>query len=430
MLDRTQAPAFQTIQQVTIPAVHSQTLANGLPLHVVQAGEQPIVRIELVFEAGAWYELMPGVATPGVANLAVRMLNEGTSTHTAAELAAFFDQYGAFLEFAAGLDRATVTLYALTKHLPVLLPRLRSMLEDSIFPAGELDTLKTISLQTLKVNLEKTAYVANQHFRERLFGPAHPYGQRQTEARIQAIDAAQVRGFYEATIRQRPCQIFLSGRVSEADIAVVDAEFGQMPLRAPHDHLPNPAVPTADQSTILVEKADSLQSTIRMGRVLFTRAHPDYFTFLVLNEIFGGYFGSRLMRNIREDKGFTYGISSQVAQQSRAGYLVIGTDVKKTDTQQTLAEIRHEIERLQTDRVPTDELETVKNFMTGEFVGSLNTPFEIADRHKVRILENLPDDFHTTYVEKLRAVTADEVREAAQRYLVWGDLQEVVVGGK
>jgi predicted Zn-dependent peptidase len=425
MLDRTQAPTFQTIQHVSIPAVQARTLDNGLPLYVVQAGEQPVVRIELVFEAGAWYE-----PTPGVANFAVRMLNEGTSEYTSAELADFFDQFGAFLEFAAGLDRATVTLYALAKHLPMLLPRLRTMLEDSVFPQTELDTLKTISLQALKVNLEKTAYVANQQFRERIFGVMHPYGQRQTEERIQGVTREQVRAFYEQAIRQRPCRIFLAGRVSEADLAVVNDVFGQATVVASSTSTSQPAAGTPSTQSILVEKPDSLQSTIRMGRVLFTRSHPDFFPFLVLNEVFGGYFGSRLMRNIREDKGFTYGISSQLPQQSRAGYLLIGTDVKKTDTQQTLDEIRREMERLQTELVPADELETVRNFMTGEFVGSLNTPFEIADRHKVRILENLPDDFHATYVEKLRAVTAEQVRDIARQYLVWEALQEVVVGGK
>jgi zinc protease len=424
-LDRTQAPDFQTIRHVHLPPLQTHTLDNGLPLHVVAAGEQPVVRLELVFEAGAWYEPAAGLAT-----FAVRMLNEGTSAHTSAELAAFFEQYGAFLEFAAGLDRATITLYGLARHLPVLLPRLREMIDDSVLPETELDTLRTITLQTLKVNLEKTAYVANQHFRERLFGPGHPYGRRLTEAGVGALNRAQVRTFYEARFRHRPFRLFLAGHVSAHEVTLLNDVFGQTPRQPAADAPAVPAGYSPDPAPILVEKPESLQSTLRLGRLLIPRAHPDYAAVLVTNEVFGGYFGSRLMRNIREDKGFTYGISSQVAQQARAGYLVVGTDVKKSDTAQTLAEIRHEMERLQTELVPESELETVRNFMTGEFVGSLNTPFELMDRHKIRLFDGLPADFYDTHVERLRAVTAEQVREMARQYLHWETFQEVVVGGK
>ena len=136
------------------------------------------------------------------------------------------------------------------------------------------------------------------------------------------------------------------------------------------------------------------------------------------------------MKNIREEKGFTYGISSNMPSFRRDGYFLIGTDVNRENTQQTLDEIRKEIRILQTEPVPEHELETVKNFMAGEFVGSLNTPFEIADRYKVVLLDNLPADFLNTYIQHLRAVSADDILAMANRYLTDGDLNEIVVGGK
>ena len=151
---------------------------------------------------------------------------------------------------------------------------------------------------------------------------------------------------------------------------------------------------------------------------------------LVMNEVFGGYFGSRLMKNIREEKGFTYGISSNMPSFRREGYFLIGTDVNKENTQQTLDEIQKEIHILQTVPVLEDELETVKNYMAGEFVGSLNTPFEIADRYKVILLDQLPADFLTTYIQKIRAVSPADIMEMANQYLKTGSLSEVVVGGK
>jgi predicted Zn-dependent peptidase len=149
---------------------------------------------------------------------------------------------------------------------------------------------------------------------------------------------------------------------------------------------------------------------------------------IVANEVFGGYFGSRLMRNIREDKGFTYGISSSIAPMRQDGYWVIGTDVKKEFMNDTLTEIQKEIALLQTESVPEDELETVKNYLAGEFAGSLNTPFEIADRVRLMVLEGLDVDFYSNYIQRLRVVTAEDIQIIAQQYWQWKDLQRVIIG--
>ena len=161
-----------------------------------------------------------------------------------------------------------------------------------------------------------------------------------------------------------------------------------------------------------------------------TRQHPDFYKMVMLNEVLGGYFGSRLMRNIREDKGFTYGISSQVAPLSREGYWMIGTDVKKENANQTIDEVHKEIKQLQTELVPADELEIVKNFLSGEFAGSLNTAFEITDRHKIIILDKLPSNFYEQFIPTIRKVTAEELLQMANTYLSLDSLHEVVVGGK
>ena len=149
---------------------------------------------------------------------------------------------------------------------------------------------------------------------------------------------------------------------------------------------------------------------------------------IVATEILGGYFGSRLMRNIREEKGFTYGISSSIVPMRQAGYWAIGTDVKKEFAQATLDEIQKEIHRLQTELVPENELETVKNYLAGEFAGSLNTPFEIADRVRLMVLEGLDVEFYSNYIQRLRVVTAEDIQRMANQYWQWEDLQQVIVG--
>ncbi len=424
-LDRTQSPGFQAIQQISLPAIQSHRLDNGIPLHLIAVDQQPILRLECVFNAGTWYEQVPGSAF-----FAMKMLSEGTASRSSAQINEYIDRYGAFLELNSGPDRASVVVYCLTKFLPDVLPLLREMLTESAFPQKELDDLRNITLQNLRVNYEKNAYLAGVLFREKLFGAEHPYGRSQRPETVENLTRQGVVDFFERVIRNRPFQIILAGQATESEVLTINRELGQLTIRT--DVIPSfeGNTPTDDGSSVLSEKPDSIQSSIRIGRRLFTRAHPDFFKMLVTNEVLGGYFGSRLMKNIREEKGFTYGISSNMPSFRRDGYFLIGTDVNKENTQQTIDEIRKEIRILQTEPVSADELETVQNYMAGEFVGSLNTPFEIADRYKVILLDNMPTDFLTTYIQKVRSVTPADIIETATHYLTTESLSEVIVGGK
>ncbi|GAB2605059.1 M16 family metallopeptidase [Spirosoma areae] len=424
-LDRTQSPDFQAIQEVYLPAVQSHRLDNGTPLHVIAVVQQPVLRLECVFDAGTWYEQVPGSAF-----FAMKMLAEGTSVRSSAQISEYIDRYGIFMELNSGPDRASLVIYCLTRFLPNALLLLREMLTEPTFPQKELDDLRNITLQNLRVNYEKNAYLAGVLFREKLFGAEHPYGRSQKPESVEQLTRQGVVDFYERTIRNRPFQLILAGQAAENELLLINTELGQLSVRT--DTLPafsDNALLDSDLP-VFAEKPDSIQSSIRVGRRLFTRSHPDFFKMLVTNEVLGGYFGSRLMKNIREEKGFTYGISSNVPSFRRDGYFLIGTDVNKENTRQTLDEIRKEIRLLQTEPVSDNELETVKNYMAGEFVGSLNTPFEIADRYKVILLDGMPADFLATYIQKLRSVTPDDIIETANRYLTTESLHEVVVGGK
>lgn len=425
LLDRSISPDFQEINTLSLPTAQRLDLPNGLPLCVVNVGSQPVIKLELVFEAGTWYEPQHGVSF-----FTTKMLNEGTQHHTSTQISTFFDEYGAFTEFFHGADRAGITVYGLNKHLPALLPMVCELLDAATFPNQEWQNLQRTSLQNLRVNLEKNAYVATQSFKKLLFGPEHPYGRSLSEADISAVEPSALSAFYGEAFRNRPFRVFLSGQVSDAEISTVAQYLGGLRW-APADTARVQHVAQAPTThTQLVERPSSVQSSIRVGKRLFNRQHPDYFRMLVVNEILGGYFGSRLMKNIREDKGFTYGISSSIVSFAQEGYFVVGTDVKKENTQQTLDEIRKEISLLQTQLVDEAELNTVKNYLCGEFAGSVNTPFEIAERHKIISLDGLPTDFYDHYVDTIRSVSSEEVISLATQYLQLDSLLEVVVGDR
>ena len=440
MLDRTISPDFQTIKAINFPPVKSLKLSNGIPLYVINVGEQPVIKFEFSFEAGNWQETQNGVSL-----FTAKMIMEGTSQHSSTQISEYFDRFGSFTESGHGLDRANFIIYGLKKHLPSLLPMVQELLQDSVFPVKELDSLKNIQLNSLRVNAEKTSFIANKTFRKTIFGDVHPYGNSLDETAIEAINQEVLRSFYRNHWIGKPFKIFLSGNISEIEIDLMEQYFGGLVVGgywdAQSDHGSKGNMVGGDTNhgadifstqgeTILIGKEGAIQSSIRMGKYLMTRKHPDYFPMLLLNEILGGYFGSRLMKNIREEKGLTYGISSNLALFSQAGYFVIGTDVKREFTQQTIDEIHKEIKILQTELVSESELETVKNYMVGSFAGSLNTPFDIADRYKVIFSENLPFDFYQNYIPKIQQISAIQLLETANKYLGLETFTEIVVGGK
>lgn len=426
ILDRVKSPAFQTIKQVTIPKIESILLSNGIPVHYISIGEQPVVKLEISFDAGNWYEKQNGASL-----FVAKMLGEGTKKYSSSQISAFFDQYGAFIEFGHGLDRANITVYGLTKYLPTLLPMVKDILENAIFPEDELAKFKKIQLQTLEVNAGKTSFIANKVFRKKVFGDNHSYGNSLDEEAIQAINRNTLLDFYRNFWLGKKPRIFLSGKITGNEVNLLDDFFGKNDVQSiVKDISLNKGEYVMLEKSVLIEKEDSIQSSIRMGKQMMTRKHPDYFNMLVLNETLGGYFGSRLMSNIREEKGLTYGISSNIAPFSKAGYFVIGTDVKRENTQQTIDEIYKEINILQRELIKEDELEVVKNYMIGSFAGSLNTPFDILDRYKVILSEELPLDFYDCYIPNIQAINAEMVLEAANQHLAIDSLVEIIVGGK
>jgi predicted Zn-dependent peptidase len=427
MLDRTLAPDYHKITEVHIPEAQSEILANGLKIHKIHVPGQPVIRVEYIFRAGTFFEA-PDERM--LSYFAVKMLNEGTKNRTATELHEFFDKYGAFPEFMHGAENVYFTVYSLSKYLPELLPVMQEIITESVFPESELENLKNISAQSLKVNIEKTSYMASQIFRETLFGINHPYGKSLHEADIEAVTSGKLINYFQKFILNKQLEIVLSGEIDDITIQTVRKHFeNYKPEITPSVSNYQPLPPTPTQE-IISEKTGSLQSTIRLGKLLFNRKNPDYQKFTVLNEILGGYFGSRLMQNIREDKGYTYGIYSNLTSLRREGSFSIGTDVKREFTQATIDEIYKEIRILQQELVPEEELEKVKNYMLGSFAGGLSTPFAIADHFKSIYFDGLGYDYYHQYIDTILSVTAEELMELAQKYLQPDTMLEVVAGGK
>src|SRR5690606_5226367 len=406
---------------IAIPQAKRTCLDNGIPLYYIEAGKQPVVRLEFIFKAGAWYE-----DSKGASYFAAKMLSEGTQQKSSAQISYEVEKFGAYLDFNPTLDYSIVTLECLSKHLNNLLPLLHEILRQPTFPEDELVTLKNIKAQQTRVQNEKSSFLASKKFREAIFGEAHPYGKDLTLEDIDKLTRDDVRSFYDQYYTL-PFEILISGLPDSGFIADINKIFGQTVLQkaaADPTYISHPI-----SSPTIIEKEANLQSSIRVGKKLLTKDQPDYVKLLIVNEILGGYFGSRLMKNIREDKGYTYGISSALVPLRNDGYFIIGTDVNKENTRNTLQEIYKEIEVLQTTLISDDELNTVRSFMIGSFLSEINTPFALSDKFKGVHLYGLGYDFYDSYLQTVNNITSTEIRDLAQQYLQRDTFSEVIVGG-
>ena len=422
MLNRTIAPASKPVTHINLPEAEKIILANGTPVFAVSAGRSPVMSIDLYFDAGSRRDTLPGVSF-----LTLKMLQEGTKSRSAKELSDAIAFFGAYHEPGHNADRIHISLHCLTRFLPQLLPVLKEMVTEPLFPEQELETQKNILAQNLRVSKARNSYLASSGFRAALYGNKHPYGHTLAEEHLEALTQESLSGFFDKYILNTSLEIIVAGSVGDTEYLLIDKTFGTMTRRASPEPKPLKDLFSPSGSQLIV-KEEAKQSSIRLGRVLFNRRHPDYFTFKMLNEILGGYFGSRLMKNIREDKGYSYGIYSQVVPLEKSGYFVIGTDVSIENTSDALSEIRKEIKLLQTVPVTKEELETVRNYMLGTFATSLNTPFALADRFKSIHFENLDYSYYKNMVSTFLTIKPSQIMEAAQKYLREDDLKQVVVG--
>jgi zinc protease len=423
MLDRTIAPPVQPLARVALPPAEVQMLPSGARLHTLANDAQPVVRLQVVFRAGKVAE-----PRPGLASLTARMLLEGTTTRTARQIADEVAFYGASLECDAGFDRSTLTLYCLTRHLPTLLPLVLDVLTNPAFPTAELEQLKTRTIQNVRVERKKTSFLASERFNELTFGADTAYGRAFDSAAYQALTVEEAQAFHQATYAFSNAEIFLCGDVAaERELVAVAFSAGR---EAPV--LPIGVTPAAETNPGTapdrVPVAGSLQASIRMGRRWPAPTHPDTHRLKLLVSVLGGYFGSRLMRNIREDKGLTYGIYASVAPREYGTSLVIGTDVKGESADFAVSEIAGELRQLQEELIPAEELATVKSYLLGKFANELSTVFEQCDKYKNLVFLDLPADYYTQFVQQTEATDAETLRELAREYLSPTAMQIVVAG--
>ncbi|HMC99738.1 MAG TPA: insulinase family protein, partial [Ferruginibacter sp.] len=315
-----------------------------------------------------------------------------------------------------------------SKHLPELLPVMQEMITDSIFPAEELSVYQQNTKQRLTVNLKKCDFVATRLIDAHLYGHAHPYGTFTNAEDIDALDVLTLKKYFEQYYLLGKCVIFVSGKIPFDLQQQLNKHFGQHGIGKPSFRVePIEAHPAAEKKYRIENDPNGVQGAIRIARPFPNRHHPDFMKVMVLNTLFGGYFGSRLMSNIREDKGYTYGIHSYVQNHVQQSAWMISTEAGKDVCEATVTEVYNEMKALRETLVDDEELSLVRNYLMGTILGDLDGPFHIMGRWKNLILNNLTESYFYDSINTIKNISADELRDLAKKYLVPDDFYELVV---
>ena len=424
MLNRTLVPDSMQVNDIKFIAPLQQQLDNGIKVYTINAGKQNLVRIEFIFD-----NVNFDPAKPLQAVAVNHLINNGTATLSAKDIADKVDYYGAFLQTEYGADQSSIKLYTLNKHLKAVLPILKSILDESVFPEQELAIFIQNQKQSLQVSLEKNDFLARKNFAHAIFGDSS-YGSNISFSDYDALQQQDLAAYYKAAYKPENCTLFVAGKFEQPEFQLLNAIFGgewNNKNASTQNKFIFPASPKED---ILIERPGAIQSAIRMGALSINRTHPDFAGFQVLNCLLGGYFGSRLMANIREDKGYTYGIGSAVVSMKDAGYFFIATEVGAEVCGSALNEIEKEIDILKTDLVPEGELDLVRNYMLGSMLGSLENAFSHADKFKNIFFSGLDYEYYAKYIETVKTIEANTLRLLANQYLNTEDFTKVIVGKK
>lgn len=427
MLDRSIQPAIRQLEHFDIQSPERIVMPNGIPVYVLNAGATDVVRVDVVMAGGRWHQSQPLQAL-----FTNRMLREGSASYTASVIAEKLDYYGAWLDLSSTPMNTYVSLYSLNKYLPQTLPVLASIVTEPVFPEKELSVVLENNIQSFLNNCSKVGFLAHRALVRAVYGEHHPCGKVVQEEDYRKITSEVLRAFYDRYYHSANCTVYFSGHVTDAGLQLLEQALGRQTFGRDFQLPATPVfvpAPSADKR-IFVEHPTAMQSAVRLAMLWPDRNHPDFLKLRVLITLFGGYFGSRLMSNIREDKGYAYNISASILTYPDTGLMVVAADTANEYVEDLIKEVYREMDRLRQENVSDEELDMVKNYMLGDFCRTYESALSLADAWILLHESGLPQDYYTASVKAIRSVSSTELRRLAEEYFDSTKVKETVVGRK
>jgi predicted Zn-dependent peptidase len=427
-LDRTKPPKPGPPKDVQFPDYFDTTLPNGINVLVIENNKIPAVSIRMVFkDAGSFND----GDKYGLASLTAEMLTKGTSKRSATEIAEEIDFIGGNLNAGSDWDGSYISLSVLKKHLNTGIEILSDVAQNPVFADDELSRVKEQRLSSILQAKDDAGHLSDKKFNKIVYGEM-PYSNpaEGTEVTVKNIVNADLKDFYKKNYYAGNLIIAFVGNITKEEALKITAEkFSNLPLNGTNHQNSFKYKPIEDKNKVyLVNKPGAVQSNLRIGHIGIPRNNPDYIAVTIMNTILGGYFGSRINYNLREKHGFTYGARSSFSPHLLSGDFSVDTDVRNEVTDTSITLILEDLKNITIDLVTDEELETVKNYMTGVFPLQLETANAVASRVINLKLYNLPKDYYSKYISAINNLTKQDILDAAKKYIHPEDMTIVVSG--
>lgn len=424
MLDRSKQPQIHEIPFPNILPLEKRVLSNGVEMYILRGGTQEIVEVDIITRSGVLY-----AERGGVARSTSTLLGEGAGNYTAKQIASKFDFYGVMVSASVGMETSEFTVVSMTKYLDKCLDEIEAMFKAPVFQQLELDLHKEKILHKHKMQMQKTKYRAARLARTSLYDAESRYSRLMSAADIESISREALLDFHSKCYTPDGAKIFISGLPTEEFLQRLERIFGDTWQYKPLAEVELRPKYKQEVQVIFDEYEEAMQNTIHMTTKMPTIDNSDIVYLDVLNMIYGGYFGSRLMKNIREEKGLTYGINSCNTVNHLDGYHTICSNVKSDMYEVVLDEIWKEMELLRREPISVEELDLVKSYMYGCFTERMDNILSMGDIHKGLILIGKDYDYYRNYYDAISSATPEDILRVAQKYYI-RDNYHVIVSGK
>lgn len=422
-LNRSMAPEVKDFGLLNIPNCRQLTLDNGIKLNIIDHGEFDVNRLTISWMGGAY-----DVDNFASLMLACDLMREGTEFHSGAEIAEILDYNGAWLRSNHHSHHTAVTLHSLNSKFNEVLPIIVESITSPSFPLQEFEINKEKIARRKEIDLSKVAYLSNQSNHRLIYGDNHPCSKEETPTDIRNLSIDDIRSIHGKIFVADGCELFLAGRITPEIEDSLNNWFGKLPTDKPHISQQIIPISPSQQKLDIIHVEDALQCAITMSIPAIPRSHPDYIDLRYVIMALGGYFGSRLMTNIREDKGYTYGISAALLGNWEGGVATISTQCDNSYANAVIDEVKKEIELLKLDNVNDEELTRLKRYAMTQIAGTLDSPFSIMDYYENQRHVLTPPDYFLAMQQSLNNLTSHRIAELAHKYLNTDELRISIAG--
>lgn len=423
MINRQIVPLVKEINKINFVKPEKHIFDNGIKAFLFQSQNSPVIKLDVVFAAGLEKENIKMQSL-----FANALLKEAPEGLTSDETAEYFDFYGAFIESFVGSDTAGLRLYVPQRYLIDVLPIFAGLIKNPSLPENEFELLRSKNKEAIKNSLHKTKYTAMKGINNELFGNNHPRGMLIAPEDADKLALSDIRSFVNENYSASNCFIQIAGMADKTTIDFCNRYLGQKFGNMQKSTIKTLQIIESKEQLRLFEMKDAVQSSIYIAKNLGKIDEEELIDLGILNIVLGGYFGSRLMKNIREDKGYTYGIGSFIVEYNDCTALKITTDVGVDVTKNAISEVYKEIEKLHTTKIPASELKLVQNFVSGDMLAAFDGVFQTSAVWEKLITQGRSASFIKKQSDRIRTITPSDLKKLAEKYLKIDGFHTVVAG--